>query len=86
MKGPALRPRPDIPRADRQALELTMRDTLGGLEELATLSAWEFAPGCMEILAIEPPGPADAPHRRPPPAAEVVPLRRSPPAHKASNS
>lgn len=37
------------------ALELTMRDALEGLEELANLDACWFDPGCVEILGIEPP-------------------------------
>lgn len=41
---------------DRLTLELTMRDALGGLEELASLDAYWFDPACMEILGIEPPG------------------------------
>lgn len=56
--------------ADRAglALELTMRDVLEGLEELANLDACWFDPGCVEILAIEPPATETA--------AKVTPLRR----------
>ena len=50
------------------ALELTMRDALEGLEELANLDACGFDTGCVEILGIEPPA-AEA-------AAKVTPLRR----------
>lgn len=50
----------------RLALELTMRDALEGLEELANLDACWFDPGCMEILGIEPPAET---------AAKVTPLR-----------
>lgn len=39
----------------RLALELTMRDALEGLEELANLDAFRFDGGCLEILGIEPP-------------------------------
>lgn len=37
------------------ALELTMRDALDGLEELASLDVYRFEAGCMKILGIEPP-------------------------------
>lgn len=37
------------------ALELTMRDVLAGMEELANLDACGFDTGCVEILGIEPP-------------------------------
>ena len=37
------------------ALELTMRDALDGLEELASLDVYRFEAGCMRILGIEPP-------------------------------
>lgn len=50
------------------ALELTMRDALEGLEELANLDACWFDPGCVEILGIEPPAAE--------PAAKVTPLRQ----------
>lgn len=53
----------------RLALELTMRDALEGLEELANLDACWFDPGCMQILGIEPPAET---------AAKITPLR--PPA------
>ena len=36
------------------ALELTMRDALDGLEELASLDVYRFDGGCMQILGIEP--------------------------------
>lgn len=39
----------------RLALELTMRDALEGLEELANLDAFRFDGGGLEILGIEPP-------------------------------
>lgn len=48
----------------RLALELTMRDVLDGLEELASMDAYWFEPGCLEILGIERPAattPAAAP-------------------------
>lgn len=46
--------------ADRAklALELTMRDALDGMEELASLEACWFEAGCLEILSIERPAPA----------------------------
>lgn len=52
----------------RLALELTMRDVLEGLEELANLDVYWFDTGCLEILGIEPPAAethakAAAPHR-----------------------
>jgi len=43
-----------------RALEMTMRDTLGGLEELATYFAYRSTPDTLEILSIDPPG--DDPH------------------------
>jgi hypothetical protein len=48
---------PYLDPADRAklALELTMRDALSGLEELASLDVYWFEPGCLEILGIEPP-------------------------------
>ncbi|MFA7095224.1 MAG: hypothetical protein WC383_01925 [Gammaproteobacteria bacterium] len=46
--------------ANHKALELVMRDVLGGLEELATLAGYEAAPGSIEILSIE--RPATSPH------------------------
>lgn len=39
----------------RLALELTMRDALAGMEELASLDAFWFDSGCLEILSVEPP-------------------------------
>ncbi|MBI5040077.1 MAG: hypothetical protein HZB57_02400 [Gammaproteobacteria bacterium] len=39
------------------ALELTMRDALAGLEELANLDVYWFNADCLEILSIEPPRP-----------------------------
>lgn len=44
----------------RLALELTMRDALEGMEELASLDAYWFDAGLLEILSIEPPLPADS--------------------------
>lgn len=41
----------------RLALEITMRDVLDGMEELASLDAYWFEPGCLEILGIERPAP-----------------------------
>lgn len=38
-----------------QALELMMRDTLGGMEEFATAFGYRPWPGCFEIISIEPP-------------------------------
>ncbi|MFN2308859.1 MAG: hypothetical protein ABR553_03840 [Gammaproteobacteria bacterium] len=48
--------------ADRAqlALELTMRDALGGLAELVCLDAYGFEPDCLEILSIERPVSAQA--------------------------
>jgi hypothetical protein len=37
------------------ALELTMRDALAGMEELASLEGYRFDIHCLEILGIEPP-------------------------------
>lgn len=37
------------------ALELTMRDALAGMEELANLDSFWFDIDCLEILGIEPP-------------------------------
>ena len=48
------------------ALELTMRDALDGLEELASLDVYRFEAGCMQILGIEPTSQQ--------PAARVTPL------------
>lgn len=39
----------------KQALEMTMRDALDGMEELACLDVYWFESGCLEILSIEPP-------------------------------
>jgi hypothetical protein len=39
------------------ALELTMRDALAGLEELANLDGYGFEANCLEILSIESPRP-----------------------------
>jgi len=52
----------------KQALEMTMRDALDGLEELASLDVYWFESGCLEILGIEPPT------RN---SATVTPLHRS---------
>lgn len=56
----------------RLALELTMRDALAGMEELANLDVSWFDSGCLEILGVEPPiaepHPAGLPHRTEPPA------------------
>lgn len=38
-----------------KALEMTMRDVLDGLEDFATLAAYEASGGVFEILSIEPP-------------------------------
>jgi hypothetical protein len=43
----------------RLALELTMRDALEGMEELASLDTYWFDSGCLEILSIEPPHPSE---------------------------
>jgi hypothetical protein len=59
--------------ADAAALELTMRDVLGGMEELSAAVAqshWDYA---VEILSIEPPA-AQADGSRPA-VADVIPLR-----------
>ncbi|HKJ10141.1 MAG TPA: hypothetical protein VKA76_13725 [Gammaproteobacteria bacterium] len=54
-------------------LELTMRDALDGLSEMATLCAWSYDGSCMEILSIEAPG-----HPAPPaPGNRVVPFRKA---------
>lgn len=39
-----------------RALELIIRDVMGGMEELATIEGYSRPPECLEILAIEPPG------------------------------
>lgn len=58
------------------ALELTMRDALEGLEELASADAFWFDPGCVEILGIEPPLPETpsnvTPFKRVAPAATIL--------------
>lgn len=58
------------------ALELTMRDALGGLEELVSMGAFGFDPACMEILGIEAPARvaprAAAPFEQPPALTRVV--------------
>lgn len=41
-----------------KALELIIRDVMGGMEELATLEGYHCPPECLEILAIEPAGTA----------------------------
>ncbi len=61
----------DMDQAGRE-LELTMRDVLGGLEELAAIKGLDFQ-GSVEILGIEPAVPAAAE----PPAATVLPFRRT---------
>ena len=38
-----------------KALEMIMRDVLGGLEEFAHMKGFEPRPDVMEIIAIEPP-------------------------------
>ena len=38
-----------------KALEITMRDVLGGLEEAATYLAYQSVPDTLEILSIAPP-------------------------------
>lgn len=43
----------------RLALELTMRDVLDGMEELASLDAYWFDSGCLEILSVERPVPRE---------------------------
>ncbi len=58
--------------AGTAALELTMRDVLGGMEELSVAVAqshWDYG---VEILSIEPPaaGPADRTHS----VADVISL------------
>ncbi len=60
-----------IDQAARE-LELTMRDVLGGLEELAAMKGLECQ-GSVEILGIEPASPAatDAPR------ATVLPFHRA---------
>lgn len=58
------------------ALELTMRDVLEGLEELANLDVFWFDTGCLEILGIEPPTadtrPNITPLHRPASSAKVL--------------
>lgn len=58
--------------ADRAklALELTMRDALAGMEELASLEGYRFDTHCLEILGIEPP-------RRVESGSVATPARRS---------
>ena len=46
------------------ALEMTMRDVMDNLEDLGSQYAYTSAPGCFEILSIEPPEQAAAPTRR----------------------
>ena len=64
------------------ALELTMRDALEGLEELASVDAFWFDPGCVEILGIEPPvreTPANVtPFKRTAPTATVLDFPQCP--------
>lgn len=72
---------------DRLALELTMRDALGGLEELASQDAYWFDPACMEILGVEPPG-YDArfnvtPLRRPATTAPILQFSADRPHHRS---
>lgn len=57
-------------RTDRAklALELTMRDALAGLEELANLDGYWFDTTCLQIISIEPPSPR---------ACSAVPARPS---------
>lgn len=61
------------------ALELTMRDVLSGMEELANGTAFAAFEGEFEILAIEPPEPASPP-------AERAPVRRRPALTLASEA
>ncbi|MFP5505900.1 MAG: hypothetical protein ACLGH6_06860 [Gammaproteobacteria bacterium] len=58
----------------RLNLEMTMRDVLDGLEELASLDAYGFEPGCVEILGIERPAPAPCtrPQPHPGPSAKLL--------------
>lgn len=60
-----------IDQAERE-LELTMRDVLGGLEELAAMKGLDFQ-GSVEILGIEPAVPSTAET----PCATVLPFRRA---------
>ena len=58
------------------ALELSMRDALEGMEELVSIGAFWFDPGCVEILGIEPPlREAESnimPFKRPAAAAKIL--------------
>lgn len=66
---------PYLSHAERSklALEMTMRDALDGLEELASLDVYWFDAGCLEILGIEPPTYEPT---------NVTPLRRNAPSAK----
>ena len=57
------------------ALELTMRDALAGVEELAYMDLYRFDAGCLEILGIEPPQVEKslaAPNAQPPVSAVIL--------------
>lgn len=66
-------------RGDRKQ-EIIMRDVMGGLEEIATILAYDPWPGDFEIVAIHSPGQEDTPpreevvlrSRKPQPQAEVI--------------
>jgi hypothetical protein len=45
-----------------RALEMVMRDVLGGMEELASMKGYEHMSGVYEIISIDPP--SDQTHER----------------------
>jgi hypothetical protein len=47
---------------DITPLELTMREVLNGLDDLASGFAWQSTPDVFEIIAIEAPEPAHGTH------------------------
>ncbi len=60
--------------ADRAklALELTMRDALAGMEELASLESYWFDTHCLEILGIEPSRPVECSAAATPPRSSAA--------------
>lgn len=50
--------------AGNQHQEMTMRDVLGGLEEIATMLSYDPWPGDFEIVAIYPPNEDDLPKEK----------------------
>jgi hypothetical protein len=58
-----------------KALEMIIRDVMGGMEELANLKGYEAPLDCMEILSIEPVVPqTEAVPATPPHNAVVLPF------------